>query len=197
MKRRRLSPILGALLLTLVVTGCSFRDDYTFKAGTVSPPREAPPLQLTDQYGQTWDIANQDGKVVLLYFGYTTCPDACPTTLSDWMEVKRLLGDKAEDVEFVMVTIDPERDTVDKMRQYMDFFDPTFTALTGTQDQITVIQQEYGIMAVREEQPGSAVGYLMNHTTSYWALDREGKLRLVISHGTDPELVAEDIRHLL
>ncbi len=83
------------------------------------------------------------------------------------------------------------------MRQYMDFFDPTFTALTGTQDQITVIQQEYGIMAVREEQPGSAVGYLMNHTTSYWALDREGKLRLVISHGTDPELVAEDIRHLL
>ncbi len=177
--------------------GVQFQQQLRFKTGTITPPREAPPLQLTDQYGQPFDLANETGKVVLLYFGYTTCPDACPTTLSDWMEVKRLLGDKADKVEFVFVTIDPDRDTTDKMRQYLDFFDPEFIGLSGTQDQITKIQQDYGIMAVREDQPDSAVGYLMNHTTSYWALDTDGKLRLVISHGTDPEIVAEDVRHLI
>lgn len=196
MSRLRITPVLSMILLVIVLAGCSFNSSYTFKAGTISPPREAPPLQLTDQYGQPFDLANETGKVVLLYFGYTTCPDACPTTLSDWMEVERLLGDDAEKVEFVFVTIDPERDTVDKMRQYLDFFDPEFIGLSGTLDQITTIQQAYGIMAIREDQPDSAVGYLMNHTTSYWAVDTDGKLRLVISHGTDPELVAEDIRHL-
>ncbi len=174
-----------------------FHGQVRFKSGTVSPPRDAPALQLTDQHGQPWDIAGQTDKVVLLYFGYTTCPDACPTTLSDWMEVKRLLGDDAEKVEFVMVTVDPERDTPDKLKQYMDFFDPSFTALTGTQEQITPIEQDYGIMAVRRDQPESAAGYLMDHTTSYWALDTEGKLRLIISHGTDPEIVADDVQHLI
>jgi protein SCO1/2 len=142
-------------------------------------------------------MEEQTGKVVLLYFGYTTCPDACPTTLSDWMEVKRLLGDDADKVEFVMVTIDPARDTEAKLNEYMAFFDPAFIGLTGDQDTITSINMDYGIMAVREEYPESATGYLMNHTTSFWVVDTEGKLRLTFAHGTDPEIVAEDVKHLL
>lgn len=186
------------MLIGVALAGCSLNSTpYEFHSGTVNPPREAPPLQLTDQFGQPWDIADQKGKAVLLYFGYTFCPSACPTTLSDWIEVKRLLGDKADQVEFVMVTVDPERDTTEKMRVYMDFFDESFVGLNGSKETLTTIEQDYGIIAVRQDQSNSAVGYLIDHTTSYWVLDPEGKLRLVVSHGTDPELVAEDIRHLL
>ena len=107
------------------------------------------------------------------------------------------MGDRASDVQVLMVTVDPERDTVEKLNQYMAFFDPEFLGLTGDQETITSIEMDYGIMAVREEHPESATGYLMNHTTSFWVVDTENQLRLTFAHGTDPEIVAEDIEHLL
>jgi protein SCO1/2 len=185
------------LALVLLLTGCSLTNRYTSQAGTLSPARAAPPLPLTDQHGQSFDLSALRGKAVLLYFGYTACPDACPTTLSDWIEVKRLLGDTAEQVAFVMVTVDPERDTPDRLGQYLAFFDPSFIGLTGDPETIQTAEREYGIFAAREEFGDSAMGYLMNHTTSYLAVDPDGKLRLIIAHGTDPEIVAEDLRHVL
>jgi protein SCO1/2 len=184
-------------LMAVLLIGCTGKDEYEFKGGVLLPESAAPAFQLTDQYGQPWSMEEQTGKVVLLYFGYTTCPDACPTTLSDWIEIKRLLGDQAEKVEFVMVTVDPERDTVEKLNEYMAFFDPEFRGLTGDPETLANINMEYGIMAVREEFPDSATKYLMNHTTSFWVVDTEGTLRLSFAHGTDPEIVAEDVRHLL
>ena len=185
------------LALAAIVLAACGGEDYEFQGGNLQPVTTTPDFQLTDQYGESWTMSDQTGKVVLLYFGYTTCPDACPTTLSDWIEVKRLLGDQADNVEFVMVTVDPERDTVEKLNQYMAFFDPEFLGLTGDQETITSIEMDYGIMAVREEHPESATGYLMNHTTSFWVVDTENQLRLTFAHGTDPEIVAEDIEHLL
>jgi protein SCO1/2 len=184
------------MLLAVLITGCG-EDEYAFQGGELKPLAAAPAIELTDQYGQPYSLAAQEGKAVLLYFGYTTCPDACPTTLSDWIEVKRLLGDQADKVEFVMVTVDPERDTVEKLNEYMAFFDPEFKGLTGDQETITAIDRDYGIMAVREEHPESATGYLINHTTSFWVIDPEGRLRLTFAHGTDPEIVTEDVKHLL
>ena len=185
------------LALAAIVLAACGGEDYEFQGGNLQPVTTTPDFQLTDQYGESWTMSDQTGKIVLLYFGYTTCPDACPTTLSDWIEVKRLLGDQADNVEFVMVTVDPERDTVEKLNQYMAFFDPEFLGLTGDQETITSIEMDYGIMAVREEHPESATGYLMNHTTSFWVVDTENQLRLTFAHGTDPEIVAEDIKHLL
>ena len=184
------------LALAAIVLAACGGEDYEFQGGNLQPVTTTPDFQLTDQYGESWTMSDQTGKIVLLYFGYTTCPDACPTTLSDWIEVKRLLGDQADNVEFVMVTVDPERDTVEKLNQYMAFFDPEFLGLTGDQETITSIEMDYGIMAVREEHPESATGYLMNHTTSFWVVDTENQLRLTFAHGTDPEIVAEDIKHL-
>ena len=185
------------LALAAIVLAACGGEDYEFQGGNLQPVTTTPDFQLTDQYGESWTMSDQTGKIVLLYFGYTTCPDACPTTLSDWIEVKRLLGDQADNVEFVMVTVDPERDTVEKLNQYMAFFDPEFLGLTGDQETITSIEMDYGIMAVREEHPESATVYLMNHTTSFWVVDTENQLRLTFAHGTDPEIVAEDIEHLL
>ena len=197
MYRPRPRHALGMLVMVLLLSGCSLTSNYTFNTGALSPARDAPPLPLTDQHGQPFDLANLRGKAVVLYFGYTACPDACPTTLSDWIEVKRLLGDEAEQVAFVMVTVDPERDTPDKLNQYLAFFDPSFIGLSGNPETIQNVEREYGIYAAREEFGDSAMGYLMNHTTSYLAIDRDGKMRLVISHGTEPEIVAEDLRHLI
>lgn len=187
--------LVGLALLAIVLTGCG-GSAYSFQGGELKPVAPASPIALTDQNGNPWSLADQQGKIVFLYFGYTTCPDACPTTLSDWIEVKRLLGDKADDVEFVMVTIDPERDTANKLNQYLGFFDPSFVGLTGDPETLRQIEWNYGIVAQREEHPESVTGYLMNHTTSFWVVDKKGNLRLTFAHGTDPEIVVEDIKHL-
>jgi protein SCO1/2 len=187
----------GAMVVLIVATGCVGGSSYSFQGGELKPTSSAAQIELTDQNGQPFSLQAQEGKAVLLYFGYTTCPDACPTTLSDWVEVKRLLGDKADKVEFVMVTVDPERDTQAKLLDYMSFFDPSFYGLTGDQATITTIEQNYGIVAVKDPIEGSATGYLMTHTTSFWVVDPDGKLRLTYALGTDPEVVAKDLEHLI
>lgn len=197
MRQTVLRLLAGAMVVLIAATGCIGGSSYSFQGGELQPETEAAPIQLTDQNGQPFSLAEQKGKAVFLYFGYTTCPDACPTTLSDWVEVKRLLGDKADQVEFVMVTVDPDRDTQAKLLDYMSFFDPSFYGLTGDQATITSIEQNYGIVAVKDPIEGSATGYLMTHTTSFWIVDPDGKLRLTYALGTDPEIVAEDVKHLL
>lgn len=187
--------LVGVALLALVLTSCG-GSAYSFQGGELKPVAPASPIALTDQHGNPWSLADQQGKIVFLYFGYTTCPDACPTTLSDWIEVRRLLGDKADKTEFVMVTVDPERDTAEKLNKYLGFFDPIFVGLTGDAETIKQLERNYGIVAQREEHPESATGYLMNHTTSFWVIDSKGNLRLTFAHGTDPEIVAEDVKHL-
>jgi protein SCO1/2 len=195
MRRVHARLLVGVALMALVLTGCG-GSAYSFQGGVLEPESPASPIVLTDQHGNPFSLADQQGKIVFLYFGYTTCPDACPTTLSDWIEVKRLLGDKADKVEFVMVTVDPERDTVDILNQYLTFFDPAFIGLTGDPQTLKEIRQNYGIVAQREEHPESATGYLINHSTSFWVIDAKGNLRLTYGLGTDPEIVAEDVKHL-
>lgn len=195
--RRGVLRLLAGVMVLIAATGCVRGSSYSFQGGELKPLAEAAPIELTDQNGQPFSLAAQQGKAVLLYFGYTTCPDACPTTLSDWVEVKRLLGDKANQVEFVMVTVDPERDTQAKLNEYMSFFDPSFYGLSGDQATISTIEQNYGIVAVKDPIEGSATGYLMTHTTSFWVVDPDGKLRLTYALGTDPEVVAKDLEHLI
>jgi len=195
--RNGLLPLGLILILALAGCGRSGGESYSFQTGEVSPADPAPALNLTDQNGARFSMADQKGKVVLLYFGYTICPDVCPATLSDWTEVRKLLGDKADQVVFVMVTVDPERDTSATLKQYLNFFDPSFIGLTGTQGEISAAESDFGISAIRQDAPDSAAGYLMNHTTSYWAIDTDGNKRLLIAHGTDPEIIAEDLRHLI
>ncbi|HEY8445830.1 MAG TPA: SCO family protein [Thermomicrobiales bacterium] len=173
------------------------RESYAFHGGEIQPVRAAAPIELTDQRGQPFSLADQAGAVVVLYFGYTACPDACPTTLSDWISVKEELGKDAERVRFVMVTVDPERDTPERLGEYLAFFDPEFIGLAGTPEQIQAITQDYGVAVVKREFDESAMSYLVDHTTSTFVIDTKGNLRLVYAHGTDPELIAEDIRHLL
>ncbi len=194
------------LLLSLLFASCSQSDApppeptptvSAFRGSVLSQPIAAADFTLTDQHGQPFRLSAQRGKVVLLFFGYTSCPDVCPTTLSAWKRVHEELGDEAERVRFVFVTVAPERDTPERLGLHVDLFNPDFVALTGTPDELGPVYEAYGVYYEKLETPGSALGYLVNHTSSGYVIDPQGDWRLRHAFGTMSADIAYDIRELL
>lgn len=171
-------------------------DDYQFNGGFWEPTTKAPQLDMVDQTGKPFSLDDHQGEVTLLYFGYTHCPDFCPTTLAELQSVKSLLGNDVERVNMVMVTVDPERDTPERLNEYMSFFDPSFIGLSADLETTERAKRDYNVMATRREVD-SASGYLIDHSTSLLAIDPDGFLRLTWAYGTAPEAIAEDVQHLL
>lgn len=195
-----LALIIGLLVLAALISWIAFTvrvGSPAFNGGEYSPPQAAPALDLTDQNGNPFSLAAQAGKVTLIYFGYTTCPDLCPTTLSDFQVVKDELGPQADRVNFVLTTLDPERDTQARLKEYLAFFDDDFVGLRGDTAQTEAFLRDYGITVQRVDYPDSATGYLLDHTALVYLIDPEGRLRLSYPYGTDPLLIAEDVRNLL
>ena len=133
----------------------------------------------------------------LLSFGYTYCPDVCPTTLGVWRQIKQALGPEAEQVRFIFVTVDPERDTPDALARYMRAFDETFIGLHGDSHQLEDVIAAYHIWVEQVDYADSAGGYAVNHTASTFLIDPDGALRVQYPLGTQSEAMVEDIRHLL
>lgn len=172
-------------------------DEYEFHGGFYDPPKEAQPLgDAVDQHGEPFNLEDHRGKVVFVYFGYTHCPDACPATLSEWMEVKELLGDKADDVVFAMITVDPSRDTPERMGEYISFWDPEFYGLVLSEEDTIEVTNAWNIRYSYRDRDSSG-GYLVDHEVSTFVVDTDGNLRLTYPLGFDPELMAEDIEYLL
>lgn len=198
---RRAAPRLGlvfaALLALVAITGCVRGESYEFKGAELDPASAAPPLNLIDHNGEPFSLESIEGDLALIYFGYTTCPDLCPTTLSDFKGVKDSLGDDADRVHFMMVTVDPERDTPERLKEYMRAFDPDFIGLTGDDAQLEEAKAGYGVYAQRVDYPESATGYLVDHTSLTYLIDTDGRLRLTYSTGFDPDMIVEDVKHLL
>ena len=190
----------GATLLLVLLVGlsaCEYGQSYTFVGGELKPAKAAPPLDLTDQHDRPFHLTDYRGKVLLIYFGYTTCPDLCPTTLADFQAVKASLGEEADNVAFVLVTVDPKRDTAARLSEYLAFFDPAFIGLRGDAAQTTAAKQGYGVYAQKVEQLNSATGYLVDHTSMIYLIDPGGRLRLTYSHGSDPADITKDVEHVL
>jgi protein SCO1/2 len=172
-------------------------DEYEFNGGFYEPPKEAQPLgDAVDQHGEPFSLEELEGKVVFLYFGYTHCPDACPATLAEWMEMKEILGDDADNVVFAMVTVDPARDTPERLGEYLEFFDPEFYGVSMSEEETKAVARDWNILYTIEE-PDQTGGYIVNHEVSSFVVDPAGNLRLTYPLGFDPELMAEDVRHLL
>jgi protein SCO1/2 len=186
--------IVGALLF--VVVGFLVLRPYQYHGLLLESPKPAADFTLAGAGGKAVKLSDYRGKLVVLYYGYTFCPDVCPTTLAEVTKAVQALGKKAEDVQVIMVTVDPERDTPERMAEYMAFFNPSFVGLSGTPDQIAEAATPFGIYYQKNEGT-PASGYLVDHTATVNVLDREGRMRLVWPFGTEGDAMAADLKQML
>lgn len=151
---------------------------------------------LTDHNGQPRTIKDFAGKVVVLFFGYTQCPDVCPTSMAELAEVKKLLGKDGERLQGLFVTVDPQRDTPEVLKGYMANFDPTFLALYTTPEKLEALAKEYKVY-YKKVDGKTPTSYTMDHSAGSYVYDTQGKLRLYTRYGTGAQPLAADIKLLL
>ena len=191
---KRVRSALGVLLVVAAgACGPAEPEFYGTTRPEVGPPED---FTLTDQHGLPYRLADHRGQVVLLFFGYAHCPDVCPVTLSNWARVERALA-ADPDVEFVFVTVDPERDTIERLREHLEIFSDNFRGLSGTEEQVTPVYEKFGIFRNKVPFSSSAMGYVVDHSTVMLLLDREGKVRLTFPFDADPDEIVHDVRVLL
>ena len=190
----RLAWIVGLLLL---LAAPSPAVQPRFRTGALEPAAPAPDFVLQADQGKTVRLRDWRGDVVVLYFGYTSCPDICPTTFAELAEVKQRLGRAAERLRVALVTVDPERDTAPRLRIYMRAFDPSFVGLTGPRASLEKMWKAYGVYVKSHRVPGSVAAYAVDHSATTFVIDAQGDLRLVIPFGTSVEDICHDLQLLL
>jgi len=188
--------IVIGLLSTLGAAWFFMDSNYTYQGVLIDPPAPAADFELFDQNGVPFRLSEQRGKVTLIFFGYTNCPDVCPVTLSEYKRVKERLGDQADLVNFVFITVDPERDTPERVAAYVANFDPSFIGLSGDRQQLEPIWTAYGVYQERQDL-GSAAGYLVDHTARTYVIDKQGHWRLNYPFGMENEKIVADVSHLI
>jgi protein SCO1 len=167
-----------------------------FKSVDLTGADYAKDFQLADADGRVRSLKDFKGKAVVLFFGYTQCPDVCPTTMTELAQAKKLLGADGDKVQGVFITVDPERDTPEVLKAYMANFDPTFVALRGTPEQVAATAKDFKIFFKKVE--GKAPGtYTMDHSAASYVYDTQGRLRLYTRYGTGPQALADDLKLLL
>jgi protein SCO1 len=190
--------ILAALLpLLAFALAATAAQSPTLKSGAFNPPRSAPAFSLRGSDGAEVKLERYRGKVVALGFGYTSCPDVCPTTLFYLAQAREKLGAAGKDLQVVYVTVDPERDTAERLRQYLASFDPTFIGATGTSQQLADVRKAYGIQVSRETLAGTQAGYLVHHSSFVYLIDRAGNIRALLPFGASVDDIAHDVNALL
>jgi protein SCO1/2 len=188
--RQALAIALGVLLLG----ACN--QQTQFQGSDVTGAAIGGDFHLTDHTGKARTLSDFQGKVVVIFFGYTQCPEECPTTLSRLASAMQKLGPDASRVQVLLITVDPERDTRQVLSQYVPAFDPTFLGLYGDAAATAEVAKEFKI--IYQKQPGPTPGtYSMDHSTGTFIFDREGRLRVYESYAQGPDTLAHDIRALL
>lgn len=185
---------LGALILAVGYTLWQAAKPHTF-AG-VGPTRPAADFTLTDEAGQSFTLSDLRGRWVLLAYGYTTCPDVCPATLNNLRQVKAALGEQAPQVQVVFVSVDPERDSVAVLAQYVQRFGADFKGLTGSPAEVALAAQAYDVK-YKKQDIQTAVGYLVSHSAFVYLIDPDFQLRLTFPFGVKPAEIAADLQYLM
>jgi protein SCO1/2 len=163
----------------------------------LEPAHPAPDFSLRASDGSTFRLREQRGRAVVLFFGYTFCPDVCPLTLSEMVQVRSQLGARAARLRVLFITVDPERDTVERLRAYVGAFDRSFLGLTGDPDTLARVRQAYGVVAEKRVVAGTKAAYLIDHSAFVYVVDPEGRLRLMFPFGTSIDDMAHDLALLL
>ena len=191
---QRRSFVLG-LMAAAGLAACS-PDKPAFKGVDITGAEYAKDFALTDQHGQVRSLKDFAGKAVVVFFGYTQCPDVCPTTLQELQQVKRLLGADGDRLQAVFVTVDPERDTPELLKAYMESFDPSFVALRPGPEQLQALLKDFKIYAKKVDGK-TATSYTMDHSAQSYIYDPQGRLRLYSRYGSGAQALAEDVALLL
>jgi protein SCO1/2 len=188
-----------AALLTLAATAlaaCAPESKPQFKAVDITGADYAKDFALPDADGRMRSIKDFQGKAVVVFFGYTQCPDVCPVTLTEIAEARKLLGADGAKVQGVLITVDPERDKPELLKAYVANFGPDFVALRGTPEQTAQVAKDFKVFYRRVEgkAPGS---YFMEHSAASFVYDPQGRLRLYSRYGSGPQALADDLRLIL
>jgi len=181
----------AVLLACALVAGSASATGAGLIAGVFEPPRVAPELALQGSDGKDLRLDRYRGRIVVLGFGFTSCPDVCPTTLAALAGARKKLGADAAGVQVLYVTVDPKRDDAERLRTYLERFDPTFVGGTGTPEELAAARESYGVAV--GEQPGRS----FSHSSFTYLIDGEGKIRALMPYGHSSEDYAHDLRILL
>lgn len=193
--RRQWLAALAGIAGSLSLGACSPKP-ASFQATNITGAAFAKQLSLKDHTGQVRTLADFKGKIVVTFFGFTQCPDVCPTSMATMAEVKRLLGDQGDKLQVLFITVDPERDTEQVLRAYMQNFDPTFLALRPEPDAVKAVATDFKIH-FQKVQGTTPTSYTMDHSAGKYIFDTSGDVRLFSQYGTEAALIAADIKILL
>ncbi|MBK9441471.1 MAG: SCO family protein [Comamonadaceae bacterium] len=197
-KRNALKTIVASAIWTGAIgqfVACS-DGGMKFTAIDITGAEYARDFALTDHNGQARTLKDFQGKIVMMFFGYTQCPDVCPTSMVEMATIKKLLAKDGDRLQGLFVTIDPDRDKAEMLKAYMENFDPTFLALLPAPDKLAALAKDYKVYYKKVDGP-TPTSYTMDHTAGSYVYDTKGKLRLFTRYGTKPELTAADIQQLL
>ena len=187
--------ILAVIAAATLLAACS-PEAPTFKGADITGASFGRELALADHHGKARTLADFRGKAVVIFFGFTQCPDVCPTTLTTLAEAMKQLGPDADRVQGVFVTVDPERDTAELLKQYVPAFDPRFVGLRGDAAQTEAVAKEFRI--IFQKVPGrTPETYTVDHSAGIFLFDPAGRLRVYEGHGQPPDVLAHDLRLLL
>lgn len=192
---RRLALRLGAaaaVAATLVACGDS---KPVFKGSDITGTQLGRGMELSDHNGKLRQLSDFSGKVVVVFFGFTQCPDVCPTALAELTEVMKKLGPDADRVQVLLISVDPERDTPEVLKQYVTAFDPRFLGLTGTPDQVKKAAASF--KAYYAKAPTKDGNYTMDHTAAFYLLDGKGESRVLVNNNVGVDALTQDIQALL
>ncbi len=188
----------GLLLLAIAAAGCGPAHDWNGQL--VDPVRPAPELAGTNWNGEPFELADLEGKVAIVFFGYTFCPDVCPFTLAKMKQLQARLGEEAEDFAVVFVSVDPHRDKLEKLASYVPNFDPRFYGLRLEFGELETVQEDWQVTVQYgqpKEGPGTDSFYYVDHTGNYFVVDRQGRLRLTFPPNAGVDEMAPDVQALL
>jgi protein SCO1/2 len=195
---KKLLPLLVAAALACSLSGCDKLPgkQASFQNTDVTGLDYAKGFSLTDHTGKPRTLADYKGKVVVVFFGYTQCPDVCPTTMAEMAGVMQKLGAQADQVQVLFITLDPERDTPQLLANYVPAFDKRFVGLYGTPEQTAKTAKDFKVFysKVPGKEPGS---YTIDHMAGSYVFDKEGRVRLFIRHGGNADSIVHDVRQLL
>lgn len=195
---------ISAGLIALLITGCtgqselkedSYLDDL--HGAVFDPPRSISNFDLASTLGDNFRLSDHNGEIILLYFGYRTCPDFCPTTFTELRQIYRELGEPAEKLKIVFITIDPERDDLESLAAYTQAFHQDFIGLRTEGESLQRIMDEFGVVAEKRQLADSALSYLIDHTASLFLIGPDGRLQVQYLYGTNYQIIVNDVKVIL